>query len=70
MARKRVSVTRESDTGRNLGFRDNYNGISMSRQQFVNLIKAGNYPNYHIRVINGIETPVSNPDHSKNNNLG
>ncbi|EEI83543.1 hypothetical protein HMPREF0077_0425 [Anaerococcus tetradius ATCC 35098] len=41
----------------------------MTRQDFVRSIKAGNYENYHVRLINGIETPVSNPDKSKNNNL-
>lgn len=41
----------------------------MTRQDFVKAIKAGNYPNYHVRNIHGILTPVSNPDKSKNNNL-
>lgn len=41
----------------------------MSRSQFVQKIKQGNYPNYHIRKVNGIDTPVSNPDKSENNNL-
>lgn len=69
MARKKVTVTKESNTGRNLRFRDNYNGNEMSRSAFVGKIKKGNYDNFHIRKINGIETPVSNPDKSKNNNL-
>lgn len=42
----------------------------MTRQQFVNQIKNGNYPNHHVRNISGVDTPVSNPDKSKNNNLG
>lgn len=42
----------------------------MTRNQFVNQIKQGNYDNYHIRNIGGIETPVSNPDTTRNNNLG
>jgi len=70
IARKKVSVTREDNTGRNTHFKDNYKGNSMTRQQFVNQIKAGNYDNYHVRNINGIDTPVSNPDKSSNNNLG
>lgn len=67
---KRISVTKETDTGRNTQFRDNYTKTTMTRSQFVKEIKSGNYENYHIRNINGIETPVSNPDHSSRNNLG
>lgn len=67
---KRVSVTRESETGRNLRFRDNYTGADMSSSQFVRQIENGNYPHHHVRVINGIKTPVSNPDKSTRNNLG
>ncbi len=42
----------------------------MTRPQFVRAIEAGNYPNYHIREIDGIKTPASNPDQSERNNLG
>ena len=67
---KRVSVTHESDSGRNERFHDNYTGSDMTSKQFVNQINRGNYDNYHVRNINGVPTPVSNPDRSKNNNLG
>lgn len=67
---KRVTVTRESSSGRNERFRDNYTGATMTRKQFVNQINQGVYENYHVRNINGIPTPVSNPDRSRNNNLG
>lgn len=67
---KRVSVTSESSTGRNQTFHDNYTGIDMTRAQFVRQINNGNYENYHVRNINGIDTPVSNPDSSSKNNLG
>ena len=70
MASKRVTVTRESETGRNQGFRDNRSGADMSRAEFVREIRAGNYPDYHTRVVNGVPTPVSNPDRSEGNNLG
>lgn len=66
---KRVITTNQSSTGRNLNFKDTKSGRYMTRQDFVRSIKAGNYKNYHVRLINGIETPVSNPDKSKNNNL-
>ena len=70
MARKRVSVTQESNTGRNQKFHDNYSGTNMTRSQFTNQIDKGNYSNYHTREINGVKTPVSNPDKTTNNNLG
>ena len=70
MGRQRVSVTRESNTGRNEKFHDNYSGTNMTRSQFVREINNGNYENYHVRNINGILTPVSNPDSTRNNNLG
>ena len=70
MARKRVSVIRQSKTGRNVSFRDNYSKKNMTRSQFVSQIKSGNYPNFPVRNINGVPTPVSNPDGSKHNNLG
>lgn len=67
---KNVKVTRESDSGRNLGFKNTSTGRYMNRQTFVKAIKAGNYDGYHVRLINGIETPCSNPDKSSKNNLG
>ncbi len=69
MARKRITVTQENQTGRNQKFHDNYTGEDMSREQFVSKIKRGEYQNYHVRTINGVETPVSNPDQSEANNL-
>ncbi len=70
MARKTVSVTSETSTGRNEKFKDNSTGQNMTRTQFVSGIKNGNYGNYHVRIINGVATPVSNPDGKKGNNLG
>lgn len=67
---KRVSVKSESGTARNEQFHDNFKNRDMSRAQFVDRIKSGEYENYHVRTINGIETPVSNPDKNRNNNLG
>ena len=67
---KRISVTSENSTGRNMTFHDNYTGANMTRAQFVRQINNGNYENYHVRNINGMATPVSNPDSSSRNNLG
>lgn len=70
MTKPRVTVNKESDSGRNLTFHDNITGRNMNREQFVKSINGGNYPGYHVRDINGLPTPCSNPDDSKNNNLG
>lgn len=67
---KSVHVTNESDSGRNLRFHDAKSGKDMSRTEFVREIKQGNFDDYHVRVINGVSTPVSNPDRSEGNNLG
>ncbi len=69
MARKRVTVTQESDTGRNQRFHDNRTGADMTRAQFVREIEQGNFPNYHVRRVNDVKTPVSNPDETEGNNL-
>lgn len=69
MPKKRVTVTQESDTGRNQKFHDNKTGDDMTRTQFVKKIETGEYEKYHVRKVNGIKTPVSNPDSKTNNNL-
>lgn len=65
----RITVVQESESGRNEQFRDNRTGNTMSRAELVRQIEAGNYPNYHVREINNVKTPVSNPDSSEANNL-
>lgn len=66
---KSVKVTRESASGRNLNFHDKRSGADMTRAQFVKAIERGDFPDYHVREINGVKTPVSNPDRSESNNL-
>lgn len=66
---KTVIVTNESDSGRNRHFHDNKSGRDMSRTEFVKEIKQGNFPDYHVRKVNGLQTPVSNPDRRESNNL-
>lgn len=39
MAKKRVTVTQESETGRNTKFHDNKTGENMTRNQFVKKMK-------------------------------
>lgn len=67
---QKITVTKESPSGRNLEFLDHSTGKTMTRNQFVKKIEAGNYPDYYVRKINGLKTPVSNPDTSSKNNLG
>ena len=65
---RKVTVIRESETGRNERFQ--IGNREVSRAQFVREIKDGEHPDYHIRNINGVNTPVSNPDGKERNNLG
>lgn len=66
---KSVVVTSESDSGRNQKFHDTKYGKNMTRAEFVQQIESGKYDDYHVRKINGLRTPVSNPDRSEGNNL-
>lgn len=67
---KRVTVTRQSPTGRNLRFRDNKTGRYMSRPEFVRAINNGTYKHYHVRRVNGVPTPAANPNRTTSDNLG
>lgn len=67
---QRLSVVKESPTGRNLVFQDNRTGLVDIGRAFVEKILKGGYGQYHIRIINGEPTIVSNPDKSLSNNLG
>ncbi len=69
MAKNVRSITQNS-TGRNINFKDVSSGAKMTRSQFVSKIENNKYSDYHIRTINGIKTPCSNPDKSERNNLG
>ena len=66
----RVSVCKESNTGRNQRFIDNRTHKEMSRNEFVTEIRNGKYQDYYVRKINNIPTPCSKPDGNKKNNLG
>lgn len=69
MAKNVRSITQNS-TGRNITFKDISSGTKMTRSQFVTKIENNKYSDYHVRTINGIKTPCSNPDRSERNNLG
>jgi hypothetical protein len=63
-----IKTTQESHSGRNQRFKT-AGGRNLSRSQLVREIEQGRHPDYHVRVIRGIETPVSNPDGNTSNNL-
>lgn len=66
-----VADQREASPAVQGGFpHDNATGRNMSRAELVQRIENGQYQNYHVRVISGTKTPVSNPDQSEGNNLG
>jgi len=67
---KRISVIKESSTGRNILFKDIQTKHIMLGKIIADKILKGEYSGYHIRNINGVPTPVSNPDHIRTNNLG
>ena len=60
--RPRVTTTRETKSGRNVSFHDNCTGADMSRGEFVRAIEQRQYPKYHVRCLNGLKTPASNPN--------
>ncbi|HUG39534.1 MAG TPA: hypothetical protein VMM12_03560 [Longimicrobiales bacterium] len=70
MAGKRIKVVEESGSGRNERFQDTRTREVLTRPELVRRIASGDYPNYHVREVNGVKTPVSNPDQSEGNNLG
>jgi hypothetical protein len=67
---KPVIVLHEKKDGRNDVFFDTKTGTVLAVEEFVSLIEAGKYPGYSVKLIHGRPTPVSNPDHRGNNNLG
>ncbi len=43
---------------------------NLTRDELVALIQAGEYPGYSVKVIRGVETPVSKRDGKRINNIG
>lgn len=69
MAKPIVAVSK-SKTGRNETYYDLLKGITLTRDELVALIQAGKYPGYSVKLIGGIETPVSKRDRKRINNIG
>ncbi len=66
---KPVIVLTEDENGRNQTFFDLVKKTVLTREEFVSQIEAQNYPGYSVKQINGVLTPVSNPDGRRSNNL-
>ena len=65
-----IIVLVESETGRNEIFYDITKQKVLNRIELVSLIREGSYPAYTVKIINGVETPVSKPDGYEAGNLG
>ncbi len=69
LAKPIVALTK-SGSGRNETYYDLMKKTVMSREEFVALIHAGEYPGYSVKLIRGAETPVSKRDGRRINNIG
>jgi len=67
---KPVIVLTEDARGRNELFFDTVKKLVFTRDEFVARIQAGDYKMYSVKNINGVLTPVSDPDRKSTNNLG
>lgn len=69
MSKPIVALTK-SKSGRNEMYFDLLKQIAMSREELVSFILAGSYPGYSVKLVRGIETPVSKHDGKRINNIG
>lgn len=69
-ASKPVIAIQQSQSGRNELYYDTKNQEFLTRESFVAKIETGNYSGYTVKLIQGVPTPVSNPDSKKKNNIG
>jgi hypothetical protein len=65
-----VIKIKENKTGANILFYDVSQKVVMTKEEFIDQIKAEKYPKYSIRVVDGVEIPFSKRDRFKFNNLG
>lgn len=71
MAKQRLIVTKESNTGMNQEFHDTKTGENMTRTEVARTIDAGKYPAYHhFRNHEGELIIRSNPNGKSDDNLG
>lgn len=60
----------EDKNGRNILFFDVVKKIMLTSDEFIMQIQKGIYSSYTVKNINGVLTPLSNPDNRSTNNLG
>jgi hypothetical protein len=65
-----VIMLKENEKGANEYFYDFNTSEVLSRSEFVAEIKAGQYPGYGVRKVNGADFPFSKKDENPSNNLG
>lgn len=70
MARKKITVTRETESGLNTHFHVPGKG-QMTRGQLADRIEQGLEPGYHVQHLpDGRRIPRSNPNGQESDNLG
>jgi hypothetical protein len=69
MSKPVISLSKSS-TGRNEVYFDLQKRSVMTRSEFVALIQSNEYRGYSVKLIRGVETPVSKRDGRKTNNIG
>lgn len=69
MPRKKISVTRETDSGLNTHFSVPGRG-EMTRGRLASEVEAGLHDGYHVRRVDGRRIIASNPNGSTDDNLG
>ena len=69
MAPRKITVTRETQTGLNTHFNVPGQG-ELTRGRLADRVEAGQQPGYHVRRVGGRRIIASNPNGSEDDNLG
>jgi hypothetical protein len=67
---KPIIALTKSTSGRNETYFDLIKRTVLTREELVALIDAGKYRGYSVKLIRGVETPVSKRDGKRINNIG
>ena len=67
---KPIVALAKSKSGRNEVYYDLIKRVIMSREELVARIQSGAYRGYSVKIIGGVETPVSRRDGKRINNIG
>ncbi len=67
---KPIIALTKSKSGRNETYFDLFKRTVLTREELVALIDAGKYRGYSVKLIRGVETPVSKRDGKRINNIG